>query len=366
MAIPAILPYPMPGASALPANKVNWMPDPQRAVLLIHDMQQYFVAPYTPDASPLNELLANIRLLHDRCEQLGIPVVYTAQPGAQTPEQRALLQDFWGPGIDGGPYQKQIIEALAPRANDLVLTKWRYSAFKKTTLLEELHSRGRDQLIVCGIYAHIGCLMTACDAFMQDIQPFLVADAVADFTEEHHHMALKYAADRCAVVLTTTRALDALGEGEDAAAAQTVGGGAVAETVKAQQASVSEARTGAAAHAAGAGAAPSGVAVAVQVEASAEQAAASLADATLTFESVRQQVAELLHEVPMHIADNDDLISRRGLDSIRIMTLVEKWRRQGIDVTFVELAEKPTLADWWRLLVARTRQALPNADYFAL
>ena len=62
---------------------------------------------------------------------------------------------------------------------------------------------GRDQIIVCGVYAHIGCLVTVCDAFMQDLQPFLVADAVADFSLEHHAMALTYAAQRCAVTVVT-------------------------------------------------------------------------------------------------------------------------------------------------------------------
>ena len=61
---------------------------------------------------------------------------------------------------------------------------------------------GRDQLIVCGVYAHVGVLMTAVDAFTNDIQTFLVADAVADFSADYHRMALEYAAERCASVVT--------------------------------------------------------------------------------------------------------------------------------------------------------------------
>ncbi|NYI08245.1 phosphopantetheine-binding protein [Allostreptomyces psammosilenae] len=76
----------------------------------------------------------------------------------------------------------------------------------------------------------------------------------------------------------------------------------------------------------------------------------------LTRESVRADIAALLGESPADIADDVDLLLL-GLDSIRLMTLVERWRRAGVDVSFVDLAERPTLADWWRLLADR----LPTA-----
>lgn len=63
-----------------------------------------------------------------------------------------------------------------------------------------MHAAGRDQLVICGVYAHVGVLMTAVDAFTHDIETFLVADAIADFDDESHWMALEYAARRCAVL----------------------------------------------------------------------------------------------------------------------------------------------------------------------
>ena len=50
--------------------------------------------------------------------------------------------------------------------------------------------------------------MTACDAFMRDVQPFLVADAVADFSRRGPRMALRWAAGKCAVVTTTDTVLE--------------------------------------------------------------------------------------------------------------------------------------------------------------
>lgn len=294
MALPAISPYPMPGAADLPRNKVSWTPDPQRAVLLIHDMQRYFLDAFTPGQPPVTELLANIQRLRQHCTTLGIPVVYSAQPGGQTPEQRGLQLDLWGPGINDGPYQKQIVDALAPSEGDIFLTKWRYSAFIKTGLLELLRERQRDQLIICGIYAHIGCLQTASHAFMHDVQAFLVADALGDFSQEQHHLALNYAAKLCAVTTTTQRIIDEL------------------------------------------------------------RPPASRGGLSLSPQQVRSDVAELL-QVETSIGDDENLLER-GLDSIRIMSLVERWRRSGAEISFVELAERPTLTDWYALLSSAASQ----------
>ncbi|MGW0831781.1 isochorismatase family protein [Streptomyces prunicolor] len=200
----------MPTAQDLPEARVTWSPDPERAVLLVHDMQEYFLRPYTPDRSPATELLHNCRLLRARCADLGVPVAYTAQPGDMSDEQRGLLKDFWGAGMSSRAEDRRIVEPLAPRPSDQVFTKWRYSALIRSGLLDLLHETGRDQLIICGVYAHVGILMTAVDAFSHDIQPFLVADAVADFSLDRHRLALNYAAQNCAALTTTRDALLAL------------------------------------------------------------------------------------------------------------------------------------------------------------
>ena len=210
MAIPAIAPYPMPAEAQLPASTPHWKPDPRRAALLIHDMQKYFVEPYSAHDSPGRELIGNIERLLRRCRELGVPVLYTAQPGGMTDRQRGLLKDFWGPGMDATPEHRAIIDELAPDETSTVFTKWRYSAFARTNLLAHLKEQDRDQLVVCGVYAHVGCLMTAVDAFSHDVQPFLVADAVADFSPEQHRLALDYAAQRCAVVLSAEAVLEHL------------------------------------------------------------------------------------------------------------------------------------------------------------
>lgn len=99
MALPAIAPYPMPTADELPANRVGWTVDPSRAVLLVHDLQNYFLSAYDRSSAPIPELLSNVAELKKTAARLGMPVLYTAQPGGQSPDERGLQQDFWGPGL---------------------------------------------------------------------------------------------------------------------------------------------------------------------------------------------------------------------------------------------------------------------------
>ena len=217
MALPKIAPYSYREQEH--QNRVNWRVDPARAALLVHDMQRYFVRAFElerdgqplPDAQ-LNIAIANIRRLLDAAHAANIPVYYTAQPPRQNPADRRLLTDFWGDGLQDDE-NAQILDELAPTEADTVLTKWRYSAFVRSPLEEQLKDLGRDQLIIGGVYAHIGCLTTALEAFMRDIQPFMVADALADFTEKEHRMACEYASGRCARVLNTAEVLENINTG---------------------------------------------------------------------------------------------------------------------------------------------------------
>jgi bifunctional isochorismate lyase/aryl carrier protein len=210
MAMAPIASYRMPGAGDLPDPAVPWRPHPDRAALLVHDMQRYFLRPFAAGQSPLSELVANVAQLLVAARAARIPVLYTAQPGGMSRADRGLVHDFWGPGMGTDEADRGILDDVAPEPGDTVLTKWRYSAFHRSDLAERLRRCGRDQLVVCGVYAHMGCLITAADAFSHDIQPFLVADALADVSLQEHLMALRYAAGRCAVPLCTADVLSEL------------------------------------------------------------------------------------------------------------------------------------------------------------
>ncbi len=309
MSLPRVASYALPTESELPAARVNWQLDTNRAVLLVHDVQAYFMDCYPSDGAPRDAMLRNIARLRRAGDRLGIPVVFTAQPAVQSAAERGLLTDMWGPGVTASPNRAFIDPALQPTERDTVLTKWRYSAFAKTALADWMRDRRRDQLIISGVYAHIGCQATALDAFMLDIQPFVVADATADFSRAHQLTALQYVASCVGVVLSTASAVAQLESDVNRA-----GFGAA------------DAPRDAPAHGGLAPASP---------------------------QLVRREVAQVLSMNEQELPDDENLFEL-GLDSMRAMALSERFSELGFEVDFLELIEVPVLSKWCELLVART------------
>ncbi|MFI9386755.1 phosphopantetheine-binding protein [Kutzneria sp. NPDC052558] len=69
----------------------------------------------------------------------------------------------------------------------------------------------------------------------------------------------------------------------------------------------------------------------------------------LTRDVVCADIAEQLYMEPEEVAASGDLFGE-GLDSVGLLTLVERWRELGAEVAFVDLAERPTLEAWWQVL----------------
>ncbi|MFJ4650513.1 phosphopantetheine-binding protein [Nocardia sp. NPDC088792] len=69
----------------------------------------------------------------------------------------------------------------------------------------------------------------------------------------------------------------------------------------------------------------------------------------ITFDTVRADIAGELFLTPAELDPEADLFAA-GLDSVRVLSLVERWRAAGHEVGFVDLLEQPTLQAWWQLL----------------
>lgn len=284
MSIPTITEYRLPQADQLPTNKVNWQIDLKRAVLLVHDMQDYFINFYERSQSPIAPVIKHIQSLKAGLKAAGVPIVYTAQPTHQDPKDRGLLTDFWGTGLT---QDEAIISELTPDQNDVVNTKWRYSAFKRSDLQEWMQAQGKDQLIICGVYAHIGVMTSALEAFMLDIKPFVIADACADFSLSEHNDALAFIAGRCGYVTSMEEVNESIDRQKDSG------------------------------------------------------------KAAITQDIMRNDIAEILM-LSLDEIEDDENLTYLGLDSIRAMMLFEKWQKAGANIQFEQMASTMTLAHWWQ------------------
>jgi len=68
-----------------------------------------------------------------------------------------------------------------------------------------------------------------------------------------------------------------------------------------------------------------------------------------TLEDMRAEIAQMIGVPVSDVADEANLMDL-GLDSIRAMSLAQKWANAGAAVDFSELAEEPTLRHWWTVM----------------
>ena len=119
------------------------------------------------------------------------------------PLERGLLHNLWGQGMSADGEDANVPDRLWHQYPGQKIVKWRYSAFFGTNLAMILGSLRRSQLVVTGVYAHLGVWATSMDAFSANIQPIIVSDAIADFSAERHRRALELLASSCARVVSS-------------------------------------------------------------------------------------------------------------------------------------------------------------------
>ncbi|MGM9948640.1 MAG: phosphopantetheine-binding protein [Lysinibacillus sp.] len=68
-----------------------------------------------------------------------------------------------------------------------------------------------------------------------------------------------------------------------------------------------------------------------------------------TIEQLRKLIEPYVSE-PMDEISDDDYLLDAGIDSITIMSVVEELRQQGILVTFIQMADHPSIKAWHGLI----------------
>ncbi|XAR69531.1 hypothetical protein NMG60_11001157 [Bertholletia excelsa] len=177
-------------------------PDPKSSVLLVIDMQNYFLSIAKP-------ILPAIRTTIDLCRRSSIPVIFTRH-NHKSLSDAGMLGEWWNNDLimDGTP-EAELIPELAPEDGKEVVEKNTYSAFRGTRLEERLREMGVEEVIVAGVMTNLCCETTAREAFVRGFRVFFSTDATATSSKELHEATLKNLAYGFAYLVDCSRLEDA-------------------------------------------------------------------------------------------------------------------------------------------------------------
>jgi nicotinamidase-related amidase len=148
------------------------------AALLVIDVQHDFI----DENAPVNcvggiEMLPKIKQLIAACRMANIPVIYTQE--VHRPSHVDMGRELDGNEPDHcilGTKGVEIMEEIAPEANDIIVTKPRYNAFLGTE--------------ICGDATNVCVHYTSAEAHQRDYRIKVVEDCCAGSSWEEHEAAL--------------------------------------------------------------------------------------------------------------------------------------------------------------------------------
>lgn len=190
---------------------------PDRVALLIIDMCNDFVHPAGKTAVHANRPLEPARAVIPRMRQLllaarraGVLVVHcqhttlpdhASDSGAWLDARSRATYSVDDICLDGS-WGQQIIDELRPETMDIVVKKYRYSAFAGTNLDMVLRSAGMLSVVCCGVSTNVCVEATAREAFSLDYYVIIPGDACASWDVSLHEATLASARHRYGTVCT--------------------------------------------------------------------------------------------------------------------------------------------------------------------
>lgn len=205
--------------------------NPQRSALLFFDMLNGHIKKNDPATQARYQpvVAAAARLLQTARAQRMMIAYASANHRADNATSAHTMRDVdsgmraidpnqapvYKPIVAGGTWEAQVIDELAPAAEDYLIPKYRWSAFFQTYLDLALRTRKVGTLILCGGSTEIGIASTAYAARDMDYNLVIVSDACTSrvrTTQDHlmQHVFPRLAwvrtADEVASLLSPDRA----------------------------------------------------------------------------------------------------------------------------------------------------------------
>ena len=197
--------------------------DTARAALLLFDLLEGHVNRDEASRARFSPVVANAALLLAAARGAGAMVVYanadhradrstSARTVRDTDNRLRALQpgDRDTPLLTGGTPEAQVVRELAPRPEDIVVPKQRWSAFHGTYLDLALRTRRVNTIILAGGSTDVGIASTAFAARDFDYNLVIASDACTSPEQDNHDQLMRRVFPRMARVRTTAQIVSML------------------------------------------------------------------------------------------------------------------------------------------------------------
>ncbi|MFH1677021.1 MAG: isochorismatase family cysteine hydrolase [bacterium] len=180
----------------------------KKSALLVIDMQKFFLDPTSPTFTCGGlAILPNVKRLITAFRKADRPVIYTCHVHHPDGIDAGIMGWWWEGMCKEGTEEAKVHDDIAPKPNEKIIFKHRYSAFYNTDLETILRCMKIEDLVFSGIMTNMCCESTARDAYFRDYRIFFLADGTGSVCEEMHEATLLNLAFGFANVSTTKEIL---------------------------------------------------------------------------------------------------------------------------------------------------------------
>ncbi len=156
--------------------------DPKKCAVLVIDMQGDFLWPDAPLYSKMGEdMIPKMSRYLDSCRELGMKIIYTRTAYRPDGADMGSGAKFCEPAAKGialrdGLASSEVVPELTPKEGDILIDKYKYSAFYGTNLDILLTNLGIETVAITGVCTEACCFSTARDAGFRELGVAFISD----------------------------------------------------------------------------------------------------------------------------------------------------------------------------------------------
>ncbi|MFT8872191.1 MAG: isochorismatase family cysteine hydrolase [Sporolactobacillus sp.] len=174
--------------------------NPEETALLIVDVQNDYcdsagsMAKQGLSIAAVEQMVPRLQNMVDQAHRYRVPVIFLRTIHERSTDSAPWINRIRGmdqPDICRKETWGCEFYRIFPKAEDVVVTKHRYSGFIHTKLDSVLHTLNTKTLLVSGVSTNVCVESTARDGFMLDYNVVLLSDCTAAFSEQAHQSALQ-------------------------------------------------------------------------------------------------------------------------------------------------------------------------------